>query len=207
MIRNLLFDLGGVLYEIDFERTVSALAKFKKPGKDSVDYHRDSQDEVFALIDKGLIDMDDFADRMIATNHLEASREDVLAAWDALLIGPFAGRPEQLAKLRPHFQIALLSNTNFHHIAHFSDECQPMFQHFDHLFKSCEMGMRKPDAEIFQAVLDTMNWKAEETLFVDDAIVNIRGAAALGFQTYHLDTPDIFGDLVAYCLNDAGVNA
>ncbi len=204
MIRNLLLDLGGVLLEIDFARTISALEQLKDPSLPPVHFHRDSQDEEFALLDIGAIDIDAFADKLIARHGLIPDREAVKAAWNALLVGPYAGRAEQLAQLKPHFSMALLSNTNLYHFETYKEMCAPMFSQLDHLFLSYEMGVRKPGSEIFLQALDTMGWKADETLFVDDAIVNIDGAKAAGLRTFHLDRHDQFDELVAFCLTEAG---
>ena len=181
-IRNLLFDLGDVLYAIDLQRSLDAWQAMAPPGQDAVLYSKKSQHEQFTLLETGKIEIEEFADSLIREYKLNGSRKAVIQGWRELLLGVIPGRLETIQKLAPNYRMALLSNTNYYHYTVYRDECAPMFAHFDYVFYSHEMGMRKPDAEIYEEVLARSGWKGEETLFLDDSPQNIVGAKAVGLE-------------------------
>jgi HAD superfamily hydrolase (TIGR01509 family) len=181
-IRNLLFDLGDVLYAIDFHKSLDAWQAMAPHGQESVLYSKETQHEQFSLLETGKIDIDTFADGLIREYKLNGTREAVIRGWEDLLLGVIPGRLEAIKRLAPHYRMALLSNTNYHHYTVYKDECAPLFAYFDHVFYSFEMGMRKPDHEIYEAVLEQTGWKGEETLFLDDSPPNIVSAKEVGLQ-------------------------
>lgn len=189
-VHYLLFDLGGVLYDIDIQRTVAAYTQLQRPGADPIDYGKSSQHEAFSLLDCGQIDIDGFAEFLRDTYQLEAGIEQIKAIWLDLLIGVFPGRAEDLAKLALRYRIALLSNTSRFHHDHYRPACEPMFRQMDHLFFSFDLALRKPDPAIYLTSLSLAGWEPQHTLFVDDSKTNIEAAAALGIQTFWMETPD-----------------
>ncbi|MEM7368858.1 MAG: HAD family phosphatase [Bacteroidota bacterium] len=191
-IANLLIDLGGVLYEIDIETTVRQYNDMRKAGAPPVIFNKKTQHDYFSQLDCGQIEIDEFATGLKQTYQLEGSIEDIKSIWTSLLIGVLPGRIEALQKLSPHYRLALLSNTSRYHRDHYADECEPMFSLMDHLCYSFEMGLRKPGKEIYLQALETLGWKAEETLFLDDSKNNIDAAEALGFQTAWIREHDDF---------------
>ena len=195
-VQNLLFDLGGVIYGIDIQRMFDAFQPMLKPGHEMVKFTKDDQHEVFYQMDKGEVPAEGFAAILQEVYHLNGSTEEILDAWNALLVEVLPGREEGFAALAPHYNMALLSNTNFFHREVFEPQCAHIFQHLDRLFFSCEMGMRKPDAEIYLKVLADMDWKAEETLFIDDTRSNIEAAKALGIQTFWMEKETDFFPLL-----------
>lgn len=195
-VKNLLFDLGGVIYGIDIQRMYDAFQPMLQPGYEMVKFTKEDQHEVFYRMDKGEVPTEEFAAVLKETYHLNGSTEEILDAWNALLVSVLPGREEGFAALAPHYNMALLSNTNFFHRRDFEPKCQEIFKHMDRLFFSCEMGMRKPDAEIYLTTLSEMGWKAEETLFIDDTRSNIDAAAALGIQTFWMEKETDFEQLL-----------
>ncbi len=200
-IHYLLFDLGGVLYDIDIQRTVEAYTRLQRPGAESIDYGKSSQHEAFSLLDRGEIDIDGFASFLRDTYQLEATLDQIKEIWLELLIGVFPGRAEDLAKLALRYRIALLSNTSRFHHDHYRAACEPMFRQMDHLFFSFNLALRKPDPAIYHTSLQLTGWQPQYTLFVDDSKANIEAAAALGIQTFWMETPDhweaLMNDLLA----------
>ncbi|MEL6588666.1 MAG: HAD family phosphatase [Bacteroidota bacterium] len=185
-IRNLLIDLGDVLYAINPQHTQKRWQAMASE-QGGVAFTKEQQHDLFCQLDKGEIEIEDLADGLIQAYQLQAPREDVILAWKELLTGVIPGRVEAISKLKAAgYKMALLSNTNRYHHSVFKDECEPIFRQLDHVFLSFEMGMRKPDAEIYLTALETAGWKAEETLFLDDSRPNIEGAAAVGIQTWHV---------------------
>ncbi len=196
-VRNLLLDLGGVLYDIDIGKTVQAYDRLRKPGTPDIDYGKASQHKFFSQLDRGQIEIDEFAQGLTEAYQLNADLDAVKHIWLELLIGVFPGRAKDIEYLARACNIALLSNTSRYHRDHYWEQCEPMFRHMDHLFFSFEMGLRKPDPQIYLQALEQMNWKAGETLFVDDSYVNIEAADKLGLQTFWVETPEKWQELMA----------
>ncbi|MEM6268932.1 MAG: HAD family phosphatase [Bacteroidota bacterium] len=189
-IRNLIFDLGGVLYAIDNQRSYRA---FRALVPAAVRPHYPAHPgevaahPIFREFEKGSVSPAEFREHFRRQYGITAMDEDIDAAWNALLIGVIPGRIADLRTLAERYRLVLLSNTNVIHVDHFREDVGELFACFPHRYLSFEMGMRKPDAEIFSYVLECEKIIAEETLFIDDTPENITGAAQLGIQTYHYD--------------------
>lgn len=195
-VRNLLIDLGGVLYEIDIQSTVDGYTAMKKLGAPDIDYGKSSQHEFFSELDRGEIEIDTFAQGLKDAYHLQGDLEAIKKIWLDLLIGVLPNRAEDIGELAGKYSIALLSNTSRYHHDFYREACEPMFRHMDHLFFSFDMGLRKPDPAIYTTALSQMGWRAEETLFIDDSKINIDAAAALGIQTFWMETHDHWQELM-----------
>jgi putative hydrolase of the HAD superfamily len=118
------------------------------------------------------------------------SENDIINAWNAMLLDFPAGRIAFLLQLKNRYRTFLLSNTNaIHHQAFQQIQLTPagtLDDCFEKAYYSHEMGLRKPDAEIFQYVLEENNLSAAETLFIDDTISNIEGAMLVNLNCVHL---------------------
>jgi putative hydrolase of the HAD superfamily len=195
LIRNILFDLGGVLYKIEYERVEQAFARLQASSSlnstsHAVRYTRFTQPVVFTQYEIGSISTATFRDGLRTELGLHGSDDEIDAAWNSMLLGVYDGREEMLAQLKPRFNTALLSNTNELHIAYVRDECTGIFSQLDRLFFSYEMGTRKPEPAIFQMALDALGWKADETLFIDDSPQHLQGAQTLGIHTLWLQNAE-----------------
>jgi putative hydrolase of the HAD superfamily len=185
-IKNIILDFGDVLINLDKPATARAMIEY------GFQKNTPSLDALFKDYEKGLIDSSQFLDE-VALRFPQANRDYLTKAWNAILLDFPEHRLQFLEKLanEKEYQLFLLSNTNDLHI-----ECvkQQMgmerfnrFKNaFDVFYLSYEMGMRKPDAEIFEFVLDENKLIAEETFFVDDVEENTNAAAQLGIQVWNL---------------------
>lgn len=189
-VKNLLLDLGGVLYAIDIDSTVVAYSALREEGAPEIDYGKASQHEFFSQLDRGEIEIDEFAEGLRTAYHLDTDLETIKKIWMDLLIGVIPGRIEEVKRLATRYNIALLSNTSRYHHDFYREACDPMFREMDHLFFSFDMGLRKPDPAIYQEAIRHMGWEEGETLFVDDSKVNIVAADEEGIQTYWMETHD-----------------
>jgi putative hydrolase of the HAD superfamily len=148
---------------------------------------------VFDLYEKGLITSDDFRDALNNALKTPVSHDILDAAWNSMLLDLPTARLELLKKLKATHRTFLLSNTNEIHIDWFFNSLQQHFGipdlsgHFEKVYLSYQIHLRKPDAEIFQYVLDENKLDPAETLFIDDSPQHIEGAKKLGIQTYWLD--------------------
>ncbi|MEO0506930.1 MAG: HAD family phosphatase [Bacteroidota bacterium] len=186
MIRNLILDFGDVFINLDKPATARAMMPYGFTGVDS------ELQDVFNAYEKGIISSEAFLGTT-QQRFPKASRSDLITAWNAILLDFPEARLEFLEQLaaEKQYRLFLLSNTNEIHIDHVKKVMGPekfgRFQNaFEVFYLSYEMGMRKPDAEIFQFVLDQNKLQPEETLFVDDTLENIVSAQQLGVQTWHL---------------------
>jgi putative hydrolase of the HAD superfamily len=196
-IDNIILDLGGVLYAIDVDRMIARFQTMLKPGVAEVHYSKEAQHEMFDRLETGMIGIEEFADGMMEAYDLAGPRERVIEAWHALLVGVIPGRVEAVRRLAERKAVVLLSNTNRYHYEALYPECRTLFEPMERCFLSFEMGMRKPDPAIFEAVIQEMNWEASRTLMVDDAAPNIEGAKKAGLQGWFAGTEEDFQRLVA----------
>lgn len=189
-IRNIIFDLGGVLLPVDYAAVLAAFAKLG-PARGESFYSQHTQQPLFDRLEKGEISGGEFL-FALKKQFPEASETDLASAWNAIL-GQFpAGRLTLLGKIRKHYRIFLLSNTNEIHIRQFLADMKTLpgpedfADCFDGVYYSYETGFRKPEREIFELVLLENNLDASETLFLEDTEANVRAAVAVGIPTLWL---------------------
>jgi FMN phosphatase YigB (HAD superfamily) len=196
MLPHLLFDFGGVIIDIDYDRTPAAFRRLSRAGS-TVEYSQASQAELFDLLETGKISASEFRDGLRQLYDLDATDEELDAAWHALLLDVPAERLALIGDLRRQgHQTALLSNTNALHIAEINRRLarQYGFQNgiadcLDQVFYSQEVGFRKPGEEIFHHALREMNWQPADTLFIEDSPQHIVTARRLGLRVLHLAPP------------------
>jgi FMN phosphatase YigB (HAD superfamily) len=200
-IRNILFDYGNVIFKIDFTRVHQS---FKDLGISNVLelYGHLEQDHLFDDFDKGLITPAQFRDGIRRLS----GREDLLdeqidQAWNALLIGVPPENHPLLQRYQQQYNTYLLSNNNEIHYQWIMNYLRNEYQlegnegFFKHCYYSHHMGMRKPDAEIFERVLKEQELDPSETLFIDDSPQHIRTAAHLGLHTALIQPEESLTDL------------
>ena len=186
-VKNLVFDLGGVLYAIDPGRTTEALVALLPeglaPGEDA--WTSDAQ-PIFDALEEGKLDPVSFRGRLRETYGLLGQDAEIDAAWNKLLLGVMPGRVEALQYLARHYRLILLSNTNLIHQIAIAEECAPLFAAFERVFFSYEMDLRKPNPAIYTQALEVAGMEAHESLFIDDNFENVVGAKAAGLQGRHI---------------------
>lgn len=191
-IKNIIFDLGGVIINLDMAATRNAFVALGVVDFDSI-YSQAAQSGIFDGFDRGKITPEEFRTELRKHIPHVVSDAEIDAAWDAMLLDVPKEKLDLLLRLKKKYRLFLLSNTNVLHVRNFSAELlrvhgTPDFSpYFEKWYYSCNIGMRKPDAEIFEFVLSENNLKAEETLFIDDSSQHIRGAATCGIKTAFLD--------------------
>lgn len=190
-IKNIIFDLGGVIINLDTQRTIqefNALSTF--PFQQL--YTQAEQMELFNEFDKGKISDFDFFSELRKQIGYEGPEIDLLKAWNAMLGDVPEHRLDLLVDMKQNYATFLLSNTCEPHITAFEHDLylnhgvKNFNDYFDEVYYSCRLGMRKPDKEIFEFVLDKNNLDPEETVFIDDSIQHVKGAGACGIKAYLL---------------------
>lgn len=192
MYKNLLFDIGGVLYDIDFPRMMAAFETFEREINAPHLFSKTAQHELVSLYEVGKISTEEFIKSLRETFGLKATDAQIKDAWNALLIGVFEGRLEQLTHLKEKYNLAVLSNTNFMHYEYILPACEPLYEQFQKCFFSPFIQRRKPDLECFEFVLAEMGWKVEETLFIEDSPPNIEAARSMGLAVFVINNPADF---------------
>lgn len=200
MIKNLLFDLGGVIMDI---RRLNCVASFERLGmKDADSFLGEySQKGPFLQLEEGAISEAQFRDAVRQFIDGEVSDEQIDSAFCDFLVGIPVHRLEQLRQLKQQYKIYMLSNTNSimwrSRIAEdFRQEGLEREDYFDGIVTSFEAKSIKPDAKIFHTVVEKLGIKPEETLFLDDSQKNLDAAALLGFNTRLVTPGSEFFDLL-----------
>lgn len=187
-IKNIIFDLGGVLINLDFEKTFRA---FEEMGvQDFANYFQQSHSNpLFAQLEKGEITPAIFYEQFRLATGVKATDTDIATAWNAMLLDFRNESMQYLKHLGGQYRVFLLSNTNKIHLEAFHAIFAQQFgrndfdSHFEKAWYSHEMSLRKPDVKCFNAVMDYHALKGNETLFVDDTAINLSGAEKAGLGT------------------------
>ncbi len=190
-IKHIIFDLGGVLLNLDYGLTEQAFidAGVKNFGQL---YSQLQQSDLFDRWETGRMSRAEFIKAMQDASETPLTEAQVLHCWNAMLLDFPIRRLQILQQLRNHFDLFLLSNTNEIHEEVFNNTL--MHDHgipnigvfFDRVYMSHRVGLRKPMPEIFLRVLEENNLKPEETLFIEDSPQHIEAANKLGIQTIFL---------------------
>ena len=186
-IKNILFDLGGVLYHIDYSLTIKA---FEKLGIKEFHKHfsQQQQNNLFDRLETGSVNPEKFFEEMMVLLP-NCTKKQIIDAWNALLLDIPQENIRLLKKLSKKYKLYLLSNTNSIHIERINEQLYEKYglknlnPLFDAVFLSHEIGMRKPNTETFEYVLDEAGIEARETLFIEDSIQHIESANIVGIQT------------------------
>jgi len=192
--KNIIFDLGGVVLDIDYNLTIEA---FKSLGISDADklYSKAQQNTLFDSLEKGNIDAVQFYDGMRLISGKQLSDEQIRSAWNALLIGLPEINIRLLRELKKTHRLFLLSNTNCIHEQGYREMISKQYGSFilDDLFEksylSHRIHMRKPDAEIFEYVLKDAALNRSQTFFIDDSPQHVRAALDLNIAAHHLQQP------------------
>jgi glucose-1-phosphatase len=206
-IKNIVFDLGDVIINIDVPRAAQSFATLS--GRETAEVIRLFEEgKLFRQFETGELNAAGFRSyvRDILNNTSWADTE-VDTAWNSLLLDIPADRIELIKELSKNYRLFLLSNTSSIHIEavnkilHMASGVERLDDLFEKLFLSYEMGVMKPHPGIYQRVLAEADINPEETLFLDDNADNIRAARELGIQTIHVQKPltilDYLKDYVA----------
>lgn len=189
-VKAILFDFGGVVLNIDFERSYRA---FMQLGGSSFNdlYSLHHQDDLFDRYERGLITTKTF---LSGLKHWipDASLLQLEKAWNAMLLDFPDNRFHLLQALKKRYEIYLLSNSCEVHYQLYTSRLHEKYglkdwnELFHRAYFSHQIHLRKPDSDVYHHVLEQIGFDAAEVLFIDDSPVNIKAARNVGLQTYHL---------------------
>ncbi len=194
-IKNIIFDLGGVIINLSVEKTHAAFAALSGLPLEEIKT-RVHQGAFFHEYEKGLISDQEFRSHLRQSLNVQVADTQLDAAWNAMLLDIPIERIHLLERLKPAYKIFLLSNTNNIHLQCFNRIVNQLtgntsIDHYFHkAYYSHLLKMSKPDVAIYQHVLAKQNLLPHETIFLDDNKDNLLGANKAGIQTFHIENPD-----------------
>lgn len=194
-IRNIIFDLGDVILNIDVPIASKSFGELS--GKEQAEIMKIfKENDLFRQFETGVLDEPTFRNYVREILNLPDFSDDAIdTAWNSLLLDLPPERVELLKKLSQNYRLFLLSNTSSIHITQVnkilkaSTGIEKLGDLFETVFLSYEMGLMKPDPRIYTQVLEQAGLVAEETLFLDDNADNIKAASEVGIETIHVQKP------------------
>ena len=201
--KAIIFDLGAVILNINYQNTIDEFTKLGVK-KAATLYSKKVQTDLFDQIETGKISRQKFLNELQKETQ-NANINQVEQAWNAMLLDLPEKRLQLIKKLKDNHAIFLLSNTNAIHINAFKkqlgDKKWLVFcELFDKMYLSHEVGLRKPDIEIFKYILNEQKLIAEEVFFIDDSPQHIFSAKKIGIHCHHLlddeEVIDLFPDII-----------
>jgi FMN phosphatase YigB (HAD superfamily) len=202
-IKNIIFDYGNVIFEINFQHTQEAFSKLGIKNISTFFAHK-NHNPLFDAFEVAGISAADFRDgiRTGANNQLLTDAE-IDSAWNSLLIGVSANNHDVLLEVKEKYRTFLLSNNNEIHYNWIIDHIKSNYNitNYDHLFEKAYfshlMQLRKPNLNIFEQVIKENSLNPSETLFIDDSPQHIEGAKKAGLQTLLMDVhPEKLNDFL-----------
>ena len=196
----IVFDLGGVILNIDYHLTRRAFEKLGVRNFDEM-YSQSGADILFRELETGKISEENFYNEMNKCTGLQLSPAEINQAWNSMLLDFREDSLQFLDLLKKKYKLFLLSNTNHIHIKEFNKiytrkkREKPFINFFDKAYFSCEIGLRKPDAACYEWVLKEERLVPEKTIFVDDSIHNVEAAKLAGMQAVLLQPGKYIEDL------------
>jgi len=200
-IKNIIFDFGGVLFEIDYHLPVKAFAQLGYTKFADI-YSQANQNPIFDLLETGKISNEEFM-QFLHNQVPNATRQQVDDAWNCILLHIMPEQVSLVKKVRDAgYRTFMLSNTNAIHVAEFEkmiaqkmsmDDFQSCFEKIHY---SNVIGIKKPYPETYLKLCEWHHLKPDETLFIDDSLQHVEGARKAGLKAYHLKSGERLTDVI-----------
>lgn len=186
----IIFDLGGVLINLDYDLTPQAFAQIGGTDFQNL-YSKASQNSLFDDFETGKISSFHFINRILDLLPKGANPNQVVHAWNKMILNFDSRRLDLLDEIRSEKPIFLLSNTNDLHMTQVRAELKkisdrPLESYFNKVYLSQDIGHRKPHAEAFNIIVEEQQLTRSKTLFIDDSIQHVEGAKTTGLHATHL---------------------
>jgi len=201
---NIIFDLGGVIIDIDVDRAIKAFSDYSSVSAPEL-FARATESKLFHQFEAGILGESEFRGKFRELLQTDLDDSTMDSCWLQLLLDMPIERLDALVELGKRYKLFILSNTNPIHMRRIHSmlgealgisNFEPLFER---VYYSYQMGLTKPDPRIFQVVLDQNNLDPKATLFVDDNQDNIDSARKLSLQVFKVDHPN---DWVGFLSND-----
>lgn len=200
-IRNVIFDFGGVLFEIDYHLPAQAFAKLGFTDFKEI-YTQANQNPIFDKLETGKVSNEEFM-QYLHSFVPKATRQEVDDAWNCILLYIMPEQVEIVHQVKNSGRKTfMLSNTNAIHVAAFEKmiaekmDINHFRSAFEKIYYSNVIGIKKPYPETYLKVCEWNNLIPSETLFIDDSIQHVKGAQEAGLAAYHLKPGERISDLI-----------
>jgi len=189
-IKNILFDLGGVILDINVQATLKKFYEMGFPAQ-LMQYPHSMKTDLFFKYETGKPSAEEFRNEIRKVSGMNVSDKAFDEAWTAMLLRIPRERCDLLKRLADRYALYMLSNTSDLHTPVFErmfreNAGMEMYELFTKIYYSHEIGYHKPDREAWDFVIEDAGIKPGETLFLDDNIHNIKASQELGFQAIHI---------------------
>lgn len=181
----LLFDLGGVLIDIDFQRAFASWGEAAATSTEAL-AGRFAFDATYHAYERGEIGEGEYFAWLRPMLGISISDEAFLAGWNSIFVGIRPGVDTMLARLAERWPLYVLSNTNRAHKTYFEARFATLLAPVREVFCSCDIGLRKPSAEAYTDVCRRVGVPAESIAFFDDLAENVRGARSAGLRAFRV---------------------
>ena len=189
-IKNILFDLGGVILDINVQATLKQFYELGFPAE-LMQFPNSMTTDLYFKYETGKLNTEQFRNQIRKAAGVEMTDRAFDEAWSAMLVRFPEERVALLNELSKRYKLYMLSNTSALHVKVFekmylASAGESMHQVFDKIYYSHEIGWHKPDREAWEYVIKDAAINPEETLFLDDNIHNIKASQELGFKAIHI---------------------
>jgi putative hydrolase of the HAD superfamily len=193
----LLFDIGRVVINIDFDRALTCWAGHAGCAASDL-AQRFTRDESYRHHETGRLSDAEYFETLRSSLGIGITDAQFLEGWNAIFAGEMPDIADQLARAAKHLPLYAFSNTNRPHVEHFSVAYADVLKHFREVFLSSSIGLRKPDAAAYDHVVKEIGVPASRIVFFDDVTENVAGARAVGIHAVQVKSPaDIAQTLAA----------
>jgi putative hydrolase of the HAD superfamily len=186
--RSLLFDLGGIVIDIDFDRAFTAWQSISRLPLEEV-RERFKFDLQYQRHERGEIEASEYFVHLASILELEGDPSHIAHGWNSIYVGEIAETIAMISAMRERLPCYAFTNTNAAHAAAWSSMFPRVAESFDRIFMSHEIGLRKPERRAFDHVSKSVGVAAESIVFFDDLLENVQGASAAGLQAVHVRSP------------------
>ena len=188
-VKALLFDLGGVVIEIDFDRVLKRWEPISKLSFTELKatFHFDT---AYERHERGEIEAAEYFAHLRDFLQLDASDDEIAAGWNAVFVADLPEVLAAIAQARVELPCYAFTNTNPTHLATWKAGFPAAFNGFDKIFVSSDLGVRKPERRAFDAITADIGVAHEQILFFDDTFENITGAREAGLQAVYVQSPE-----------------
>ena len=181
----LLFDLGGVIVDIDFRRVFDAWSAYSGVPSATLGA-RFSMDDYYKQHERGEIPVTEYFESLRSSLGIGLTDEEFERGWNAVFVGEVPGIARVLDRMKDRVPLYVFSNSNAVHHAYWAREYASTLSAFRKVFVSCTLGKRKPEPEAFAAVAQAMETPLPRILFFDDLEDNVAAARSVGMRSVHV---------------------
>lgn len=184
-IEGLLFDMGGVLFEIDFELAFQTWKRWSSLSVEEI-HNRFNMDEAYEKHERGEIDAPEYFSHLRNILELEANDSEIALGWNAIYLDEIEETVNYILKVKNQLPCFAFTNSNPTHQVFWMSAYPRIVDSFHQIFVSSELRLRKPELEAFEAIADATGISLDSMLFFDDTEENVSGAKAAGMQAVHV---------------------